>query len=101
MIFNFYKSVSNSSCALIDDINNQYLYYNYLYYDIYDENKEKYTENKIYLDSNLKICLKNITHNTIIQILKKTDIPYINIDYYYKGFKYDTTNNKINVLFWI
>ena len=69
MIFNFYKNISNKGCSLIDNIDNINLYYH-----VYNEDEDKYIEKSIYLDSKkLDICLTNISHNTIIEILQKTN----------------------------
>ena len=69
MIFNFYKSISNKYCSLIDNIDKINIYYH-----VYNEDDDKFIEKSIYLDSEkLDICLRNISHNTIIEILQKTN----------------------------
>ena len=97
MIFNFYKNISNKGCSLIDNIDNTTLYYH-----VYNEDDDKYIEKSIYLDSKkLDICLTNISHNTIIEILQKTNILKSNIDYNYEGFKYNSEKNKLVLMFCI
>lgn len=97
MIFNFYKSISNKCCSLIDNIDKINIYYH-----VYNEDDDKFIEKSIYLDSEkLDICLRNISHNTIIEILQKTNILKNNIDYNYEGFKYNSDKNKLVLMFCI